>query len=361
MRKYFLFFVILPLLFTVACGENQVGKNKQPFEPSLISARMNEGFFIAAGGEDYDEVNAQMFETTFMGMEYEKKHLLNDEEFELYAGFEWYEAIRKSRPNRSIILRYTSTNKGNIPKEFNTYLEQEMKSLERFLETCKKRGYYFELIEFGDEFNAVGKLHLNFTDENVYEYYDTGIRIIKKYYPDTKICLDVMPVYAYSDKIFSPGAGYDCINDGRLIENITFLKELQKRQTPFTVVGIEIQPGGHTYHDEEVFKRYIDSILELDLEVFIWEFWIPYQTPVKGFMDLFLNNMPPEGYSEEWQSNTLKAFLSYVSQNRRIIGFNYLGAVYGSGGSGYDHTEILIEDGTPRNKAGEIFKEWASK
>ena len=233
-----------------------------------------------------------------MHLPYEQKHSLTDEELAYYGGFDWFESIRTFMPDMKIILRYTATREGNVPKDFNRYIADEMALLERYLQAVKDRGWKFDMYEFGDEFNMSGMIHLHFTAGNVLDYYDQGLRTIARMMPGAKICADIIPVYAYNDSVYSPGGGYTLLQMGEAVDDITFLSELQSRKAPFTIVGTEIQPGAHTYYDMSYIKRYITSLINLGLDVYIWEFWMlsrPLANPNEMERGIYSRNAPPAG------------------------------------------------------------------
>lgn len=323
-------------------------------EKSTIDASMRAGFLISATGEEFAEKNAQTIESPFMHMDYEKKHAASDEEIYKEGGIEWALIMKENQPNQKIILRYIATMTGKIPVSFEKYLEDELKTLERYLSIAKDKGVFFDLIEFGDEFNGSARFRLKFSEAQVYTYYEESIKLIHKIMPDTKICMDIIPIYAFSEEVFSPGDGYNNLKSNQVVDDVTFVKELLRRGTPFQVVGIEVQPGAHTYHDMSYTKRHIDSLIALGVEVYIWEFWIPGE-PIENMNDIYLHNQPAKGYSEEWQYSVMKEMLTYFSQRPSIIGFNYMGV---SGESFVEKEAVLTKEDGTYTRSYILLKDW---
>ena len=133
--------------------------------------------------------------------------------------------------------------------------------------------------------------------------------------------------------------------------------------TPFTTVGIEIQPGAHTYYDLEYTKRFVNSITEMGLDVYIWEFWILSAAVIDmdaNESSIYPRNAPPEGYSEEWQAMVLKDMLDFINVNGRIIGMNYMCNIFeGSFNPSY-MTGLIRSDGTQK-PSYQVFLDWVEQ
>ena len=370
MKKYkLLIFFLVCLIFVgfVLFYKGEV-EDKKVEKPKVNEQKQPEEvkeFFLTANGDNEKNAfyqNSIVLETPFMMLDYEIKHNLSDQEILEYGNIEWAQGIRNdgSRPWMKIILRYTATINGDIPKSFDHYLEAEMNTLRRYLRLFKDQGVVFEMCEFGDEFNLKGIDNLGFTKDNIIDYYDSAIRIIKEEMPDAIVVVDIIPVYAFSEDVYYPGGGYDMIKMDRVPDTITFLEELQKKKTPFTAVGIEIQPGGHTHYDINYTKQFINMITALDLDVYVWEFWI-LSEPVKDMTEveksIYSRNTPPGGYSEKWQAMVLEDLLDFFSENERIIGFNYMCNIHEASFNPRYMTGLIREDGTYK-EGYQIFMNW---
>ena len=357
-----LFSLMFILLFSNKPEEKK--KVKQDID-SEFEAEIVSDFFLTANGDNERNAfyqNSIVFETPFMRLDYEKKHNLSDEEILSYGNLEWAKGVRNNdaRPWMKIILRYTATITGDIPKSFDQYLEDEMNTLQRYLRLFKEEGIIFEMCEFGDEFNLKGIENLGFTRENVVDYYDQGLRVIQEEMPDCILVADIIPIYAFNEEVYSPGGGYDMLMMDRAPDSITFLNSLLEKGTPFSAVGIEIQPGGHTYYDIDYTKQFIEMITDLDLDIYIWELWI-LSEEVENMndmeRDIYLRNAPPFGYSEEWQAEVLEELLDFFVENGRIIGFNYMSDIHDGSFDPRYKTGLIREDGTYKEAYG-IFIDW---
>jgi hypothetical protein len=264
------------------------------------------------------------------------------------------------------MLRYTATREGKVPADFGRYLRDEMNTLRRYLDLFKRRGGRFDYVELCDEFNLSGMQHLGFTYADVLEYYDRACRVADSVLADPVLYVDVLPVYAYSDSVFSPGGGYWMIRNGQAVPDSVLVRDLLARGTPFDGVGVELQPGAHTFHDPAVIGRFLSSITELGLDVYIWEFWIlsrPLSAPSPMEADIYGRNAPPGGYSEAWQAAELSALLDFIDSEPRIKGFNYMGFVDGFD-PGYASEPypggLLRADGSAKPSFS-VYAEWLEK
>ena len=100
-------------------------------------------------------------------------------------------------------------------------------------------------------------------------------------------------------------------------------------------------------------KSYIESLIALGVEVYIWEFWIPGE-PIENMNEIYENNKPPEGYSKDWQYAVMKDLLTYFSNTPEIIGFNYMGV----NGDAVEEAATLIKDGIC-SETYYLIKDWA--
>jgi hypothetical protein len=317
------------LALVLGCGRSPVktddGSPADPGEPFLfaLNGEFPENDFLQ---------NAVVFETPFMTMEYERKHTLDDASLVTAANFQWARQIRRDRPARRIILRYGATTWGKVPHSFDQYLAAEMATLSRFLALARREGVTFDLAEFGNEFNGMGQYVYGFTADQVVEYYDRGVRLLDSLATPGKVIVDLIPVYALNDSVFSPGGGHDLITYDGVMDDFTFLRRLTGRGTPFFAVGIELQPGAHTFHRFACVRPYLEGLLALGCDIYVWEFWAlsqPLRQPTPMESGVYGHNAPPGGYSEAWQAEVLGQYLDYFRTCRRVIGFNYMTPVDG--------------------------------
>lgn len=349
-------------LVSAACGK------KNPLPAVMGGHEVHDIDFILAcnGPDSFERRNTYAFETPFMHLPYETKHALTDAQMEEPCGLSWFLGIRSNEPEKRIMLRYTATREGTVPSDFQQYLRDEMNSLKRFLDFFKNRGCRFDYVEVGDEFNLAGMQHLGFSYQNVLDYYDRACRIIDSVLVDPVLYVDIIPVYMYSDSVFSPGGGADQIRLGFAVPDSVFIRDLQARGTPFDGVGIEIQPGAHTFHDTAVIRRYIRSFTELGLDVHIWEFWIlsrPLTNPTPMEADIYGNNAPPGGYSEAWQASELAAILEIFDEEPRVKGFNYMGFIDGLdlGYSSEPYPGGLLRADGSEKPAFRVYADWMQR
>ncbi|MBN1785847.1 MAG: hypothetical protein JW825_02505, partial [Candidatus Methanofastidiosa archaeon] len=302
----------------------------EAFEPKLlpeleddyIQSSMPEGFFMAAN-DDTPFKNMQVFETGWMHWAYEDKHASTDDEM-YEENFIWLKSIRDFMPEQYVTLRYVYTNTGDVPDDFGQYLKDEMDLFERFLKMAVDNGLYFDMCEFGDEFNLGGVLHLGFTEEEVLEYYYEGLTLIREYMPDAIICADVID---FLNLRVHPDQPTWHEMTGQVIDDVEFIERLIDMGAPLDAVGTEIQPGAHTYYDTDYIIGYLEEYRELGVEVYIWELWMLSESlvaPNEQEESIYGAHAPPGGYSEEWQADTLRTLLDYISLSGNVIGFNYM-------------------------------------
>jgi len=353
---------VLLSLLTAGCGRAPTASTGQP----PISA--TETFLFAFNGEFAENAflqNAVVFETPFMNMEYERKHSLDDASLVEAANLEWARQIRRDRPERRIILRYNATTWGDVPRSFDEYLTTEMATLRRFLRLVEREGLRFDLAEFGGEFNGMGQYTYGFTAEQVVTYYEQGVRLLDSLATPGRVIVDIIPVYALNDSVFSPGGGYQLVTYEGVMDDLTFLRRLQARGAPFAAVGIELQPGAHTFHRFASVRPYLESLLDLGVELYVWEFWVlsrPLRQPTPMEASIYGHNAPPGGYSEAWQAEVLGQYLDFFRASGRVIGFNYMTPVDGFDpgyGSEPYATGILRADGSPK-PAYEVMMRFAA-
>jgi hypothetical protein len=310
-----------------------------------VATSMPEGFLIAANG--YNPLkNTQVFETGWMHWDYAAKHGATDQQ--LYdENFAWLAALRDQDPELYVTLRYVATLDGDVPSEFRQYLKDETYTLERFLRMAVENGLYFDMCEFGDEFNLSSVLRLGFTRDEALEYYDACLRLMHQYMPEAIICADVIN---FLNLRVHPDHPTWHEQTDQVYDDVTFIGLLQERGTPFTAVGTEIQPGAHTYYDTDYIIAYLEAYRQMGLDVYVWEFWMltePLESPSTAEAEIYGNHAPPGGYSEAWQAETLAVLLDYFSAAGHVIGFNYMHMTDGEFTGSEPYMNGLIrQDGT---------------
>jgi len=177
--------------------------------------------------------------------------------------------------------------------------------------------------------------------------------------------VDLGPLYCFDDFWYPIGSNGGCIHElkkGKIPDHLDFVQILEKKRSPYDIIGIEYQPGSHHSPEFRHFRRFFHELSRFSKPIFIWEFWVPggdFPEEVPNY-GMYTFNRPDGGWSEEYQKAMLKQVLEYINANPQITGLTQYGwrdCITDCGSSPSGSYGLIREDGI-KKPSYYIMRNW---
>ena len=237
------------------------------------------------------------------------------------------------------------------------YESVETYALKQYHSAFENTGVIPDYVHILAEFNQKMNLDLHLDTKAAIEFADRYIRTARELFLESKIVVDLGPLYCFDDFWYPVGSEGGCIHElqnGKIPDHMEFLEMLEKRQSPYDVIGIEYQPGSHHSPRVEHFRIFFDKLSVFGKPIFIWEFWVPggdFPEEVPNY-EMYTFNRPDGGWTEEYQAETFRQALEYINANPQIIGLTQFGwkdSLGDRGPSPPGPYGLIREDGTKKS------------
>ena len=221
---------------------------------------------------------------------------------------------------------------GGVPEgtDIAEYESVEMHALKQYHKAFEITGVIPDYVHILAEFNQKMNLDMHFDTEKAVDFADRYIRTARELFPESKIVIDLGPLYCFNDFWYPISSNGGCIHElkkGKIPDHMDFVQMLQEKRSPYDVIGIEYQPGSHHSPKIEHFRRFFDKLSVFGKPIFIWEFWVPggdFPDDVPNY-EMYSFNRPDGGWTEEYQKSTFEQVLEYINTNPQIMGLTQFG------------------------------------
>lgn len=222
---------------------------------------------------------------------------------------------------------------------FTEFADQDLASQEKMLALMKKEGVEPYMLQLCGEWNARELNSMKGLDRRqISEHCDKIVRMARKYYPDTLIALDLLPLYEFKDKgLCKPACEhldplYFHKENGLNHHQITdeqFLDDLERLGTPYDIISVEYQMGMEHAGDAddlifltERFKKYGKKIYNWDLTFLSQKSDLEWKEGFekKDYDPYAGKNNREDLLSEAWQKEQYKKYFDYILADDRNIG-----------------------------------------
>ncbi|MCX7695481.1 MAG: hypothetical protein N2Z71_07250 [Caloramator sp.] len=211
--------------------------------------------------------------------------------------------------------------------DIKEYEKIEMYALEQYAKAFSKYSIKPDYVHILAEFNQKMYIVMKFDKKDAIAFSCRYIEKARELFKGSKIVVDLGPIYNYKDAWY-PVKDYHELLVGNVITHTEYVQELIKNGCDFDAIGIEYQPASHHSAEPKHIKRFFDDLKKFNKPIFIWEFWVPSDTPVSEkhpLYSMFINNKPKSGWNENTQAEIMKFMLNYIDSDRKIIGLTHFG------------------------------------
>ncbi len=259
------------------------------------------------------------------------------------------------------------TSEGRVPEgtDVAEYESVETYALKQYHEAFRITGVISDYVHILAEFNQKMNLDMHFDTKAAVEFADGYIRMARELFPESKIVVDLGPLYCFDDFWYPIGPDGGCIHElkeGKIPDHMEFLKMLQEKGSPYDIIGIEYQPGSHHSPEIEHFRVFLDKLSGFGKPIFIWEFWVPggdFSEEVPNY-GMYAFNRPVGGWTEEYQKSIFQQVLEYINANPQIMGltqFGWVDCITDCGPSPPGLYGLIREDGT-KKPSYYVMQDW---
>ena len=256
---------------------------------------------------------------------------------------------------------------GGVPEGIDIagYESVEAYALKQYHKAFQSTGVIPDYVHILAEFNQKMNLDLHFETDEAVEFAHRYIRMARELFPESRIVVDLGPLYCFDNFWYPIGSDGGCIHElkkGMIPDHIEFIEMLQEKQSPYDVMGIEYQPGSHHSPKIEHFRRFFDKLNGFGKPIFIWEFWIPggdFREEVPNY-GMYTFNRPDGGWTEEYQEMMFRQVLEYINTNPQIVGLTQFGwkdRITDCGPSPPGPYGLIREDGT-KKPSYYVMQDW---
>ncbi len=256
---------------------------------------------------------------------------------------------------------------GGVPEgtDIPEYESVETYALKQYHKAFESTGVTPDYVHILAEFNQKMNLDLHFETGEAVEFADRYIRTAKELFRESKVVLDLGPLYCFDDFWYPIGPDGGCIHElrkGLIPDHLEFIQMLQKKGSPYDVMGIEYQPGSHHSPEFGYFRRFFHELSRFDKPISIWEFWVPsggFSEEVPNY-GMYTLNRPDGGWTEEYQKSIFQQVLKYINTNPQIIGltqFGWVDCIRDCGPSPPGPYGLIRQDGT-KKPSYYVMQDW---
>jgi hypothetical protein len=211
--------------------------------------------------------------------------------------------------------------------DFEEYREADLKSQEDFLRLLAEHDARIDLLLVCGEWNLKSQ-EAGFNLDEAVQYAQSVIDLAKKYFPNSSIGIDLLPVYYYPERdLCCPLCESWVTGSDAFLTDFAFLDELVELNAPFDVISLEYQMGSEHKGGAEELIFLTERFRRYDKEIYYWDVQFPSHIVeiLEETTRVWRKVEPEEGFTEDWQKQQFNIFLDYVYNNEWVIGFHLVG------------------------------------
>lgn len=259
------------------------------------------------------------------------------------------------------------------PKEdqkwkLSEYEEVETHNLNMYAQAINEKKINVDFLQILPEFNQKMQLKLKFDPEQALDFADRYIRHARELFPDSKIIVSNGGALCYDEyAIQSNPSDSSCIHElrnGLWYDQWQFIEGLEKRESPYDIIGYEYHPGTGNSHLFADFEKMFGDLAKYGKPIFIWEFWMPANVALSATDPEFPGttletaNMPEGGYTQEIQADFYKKTFDYIDTHPEIVGIKQFGWDDRIQDMGKSSGAGLIDVNGKKKKSYFVTEEW---